>query len=145
MAEARDTAARFVEAFNAHDQSAIRALTGHNARLQGPGGVRLEGRDAVTGHAMAWINGFLDATMTIRNELVCDSWVVQEFTFEGTHSAPLAGPQGTIPATGRRVAGECVQIVRYEEGQAVDVRLYYDQVDLLTQLGLMPTPAAATV
>jgi predicted ester cyclase len=145
MAEARDTAARFVEAFNAHDESAIRALNAPNARLQAPGGVSLEGRDAATGHAMAWIKGFPDTTLTIRNELVCDAWVVQEFTFEGTHTAPLTGPQGTIQATGKRVAGEGVQIVRYEDGQAVDIRLYYDQVDLLTQLGLMPTRVETTV
>jgi predicted ester cyclase len=144
MAEARDTAARFVEAFNAHDQSAIRALNAANARLQAPGGVSLEGRDAVTGHAMAWIKGFPDATLTTRNELVCDAWVVQEFTFEGTHTAPFTGPRGTIQATGKRVAGEGVQIVRYEDGQAADIRLYYDQVDLLTQLGLMPTPVETT-
>ena len=144
MAEAKDIAARFIEAFNAHDESAIRALNAPNAKFQAPGGVSLEGREAVTGYAMAWLNGFPDAKMTVRNELTCGSWVVQEFTFEGTHTAPLDGPTGTIPATGKRVVAKGVQIVRYENGLAIDDRLYFDQVDVLTQLGLMPTPVAAT-
>lgn len=65
MAEARDTVTPFVEAFNAHDQSVLGALSTHNARLQASGSVGLEGRDAVTGHAMAWIKGFPDAEVTI--------------------------------------------------------------------------------
>jgi predicted ester cyclase len=144
MAEAKDIAARFIEAFNGHDESAIRALNAPNAKFQAPGGVSLEGREAVTGYAMAWLNGFPDAKMTVQNELTCGSWVVQEFTFEGTHTAPLNAPTGTIPATGKRVAAKGVQIVRYENGLAIDDRLYFDQVDVLTQLGLMPTPVAAT-
>jgi hypothetical protein len=42
------------------------------------------------------------------------------------------------------VVGRCVQIGRYENGVASDLRLYYDQVELLTQLGLMPETAAVT-
>ncbi len=144
MAEAKDTAARFIEAFNAHDESAIRTLNAPNIKFQAPGGVSLEGREPVTGYAMAWLNGFPDAKMTVRNEVTCGDWVVQEFTFEGTHTAPLNGPAGTIPATGKRVSAEGVQLVRYENGQAIDDRLYYDQVEVLTQLGQMPTPAATT-
>lgn len=145
MAEARDTAARFVKAFNAHDESAIRALNAPDTKFEAPGGVCLEGREAATGYAMAWLNGFPDAKMIVRNELVSGPWVIQEFTFEGTHTAPLNGPTGTIHATGKKLVGKGVQIGRYENGLALEVRLYYDQVEVLTQLGLMPTPAAAAI
>ena len=144
MAEARDTAVRFVEAFNSHDENAIRALNAANTKFEAPGDVQLEGREAATGYAMAWLNAFPDAKMTVRHELVSGPWVIQEFTFEGTHTAPLAGPAGTIPATGKKLVGKGVQIGRYEGGQAIEVGLYYDQVEVLTQLGLMPAPAAAT-
>jgi predicted ester cyclase len=143
MAEARDIAARWLQAFNAHDESAARALNASNIRFQAPGGVRLEGRDAVASYNEAWLNGFPDAWMTVENELVSGPWVVQECIFEGTHTGPFEGPAGAIPATGRKVAGKCVQIGRYENGLATDVRLYYDQMELITQLGLMPEPAAA--
>jgi predicted ester cyclase len=144
MPEARDTATRFVNAFNAHDESAIRSLNAPNTRFDAPGDVRLEGREAATGYAMAWLNAFPDARMIVLHEHASGPVVVQECRFEGTHTAPLVGAAGTIPATGNKVAARCVQIGRYENDQVTETRLYYDQVDLLTQLGVMPAPAVAT-
>jgi predicted ester cyclase len=144
MADSRDTAAQFVKAFNAHDQSAVGSINAPRIRFEAPGDVRLEGSDAATGYAVAWLNAFPDARMTIHQEHTCGPVVVQEFTFEGTHTAPLVSATSTIPATGKKVTGRCVQIGRYENGLATEMRLYYDQVELLTQLGLMPEPATAT-
>jgi hypothetical protein len=61
---------------------------------------------------------------------------MQECIFEGRHSGPLVGADGAIPATGKKVVVRGVLVGRYERGLATDVRLYYDQLDVLTQLGL---------
>ena len=143
MASAQHVAAQFVEAFNHHDENRIRELNADNAVLEAPGDTRLEGREAATAYATAWLNAFPDARVTIDNELEAGDWVVQEFTFEGTHEGTLSAPTGDIPATGRRLRGRGVQILRVEGGAVVDTRLYFDQVEVLTQLGLMPEPAAA--
>jgi SnoaL-like polyketide cyclase len=63
--------------------------------------------------------------------------------FSGTHTAPLQSPAGEVPATNRQLRGRGVQIFRVEGDAVADTRLYYDQVDVLTQLGLMPEPATA--
>jgi len=55
----------------------------------------------------------------------------------------LQTPTGEIPATNRQLRGRGVQILRIEGDAVVDTRLYFDQVQVLTQLGLMPEPAAA--
>ena len=34
---------------------------------------------------MAWVRAFPDARITVHNEIVRGEWVVQEFTFTGTH------------------------------------------------------------
>jgi predicted ester cyclase len=138
MADARDTAVRLLQAFNAHDEEVIRGLFAPNSRLEAPGEVRLQGRDALAGHAVVLFNGFPGARITAQNDLVGGPRVMQEFIFEGTHTGPLVGPGGTIPATGRRVVVRGVLVGRYERGLAIDVRLYYDQLDVLTQLGLTP-------
>jgi hypothetical protein len=39
--------------------------------------------------------------------------------------------------------GRGVQILRVEGGTVADTRLYFDQVQVLTQLGLMPEPSTA--
>ena len=142
MADAQAVSARFVEAFNAHDEARMRELSTDDAVMDAPGDVHLEGVDGTIGYAMAWLNAFPDARITVHHELVAGDWVVQEFTFEGTHTAPLHGPTGEIPATGRSLKGRAMEILRIEGDAVADTRLYFDQVEVLTQLGLMPEPAA---
>jgi predicted ester cyclase len=145
MADARQVGADFVAAFNDHDERRIRELNAENTVFEAPGDVRIEGREAATQYAMAWLNAFPDARLTVKNELVSGDWVAQEFTFEGTHEGTLSGPAGDIPATHRRLNGRGVQVFRVEGDAVVDTRLYFDQVQVMTQLGLMPEPAQAQV
>jgi predicted ester cyclase len=145
MAGPREIGARFVDAFNAHDESRMRELNGENAVIEAPGDVHVEGKDAVTEYAMAGLRAFPDARLTVKHELADGDWVVQEFTFEGTHGGPLSSPAGEIPATNRRLAGRAVQIFKVEGDVVTDTRLYFDQVQVMTQLGLMPEPAAAAM
>jgi steroid delta-isomerase-like uncharacterized protein len=144
MADAREVAREGTEAFNAHDEQRIRASYADNARFEGPGDIKLEGADAVAGYALGWLNAFPDARLDVHNELVCGDWVVQQFTFRGTHTETLAGPTGDVPATNRRLEGRGVQVIRVKNGKVAEEHLYYDQVDVLTQLGLMPAAAGAT-
>jgi len=141
MADARQVAARFVEAFNAHDEGRIRELNGEGAVFEAPGDVHIEGREPTTQYAMAWLRAFPDARLTIKNELVDGDWVTQEFTFEGMHEDTLSSPMGDIPATHRRLIGRGVQVFRVEGDTVADTHLYFDQVEVMTQLGLMPEPA----
>ena len=138
MTNVKDTAAKFVSAFNAHDKAALQAIHAENIKFEAPGGVRLEGKGAVTGYAMRWLNGFPDAKIIVGNQVECDSWLVQEFTLQGTQTAPLEGPAGMIPPAGKKVSSRAVSVGRYENGQIVEARLYFDQTELMTQLGLMP-------
>jgi steroid delta-isomerase-like uncharacterized protein len=144
MADARQVGQRFVEAFNAHDEAAMRELNAENVVFEGPGEVRVKGRDAATEYAMSWLRAFPDGRLVVHNEFADGDWVVQECTFEGTHEDTLSSPNGDIPATHKRLSGRCVQIFKVEGDAVVDTRLYFDQVQVMTQLGLMPEPAAAT-
>lgn len=144
MGEARRIADEFVEAFNAHDAARIRALEREDVTFEAPGDVKLSGADAMTEYAMSWLRAFPDARMTVHNSVVSEGWAVQEFTFEGTHEDTLAGPGGEIPASHRHLTGRGVQVLKVDEGKIADAHLYFDQVDVLTQLGVMPTAATAT-
>ena len=143
MEDARETGRRFIDAFNAHDEERIRQLNRENSVFEAPGDVRVEGRDAATEYAMAWLRAFPDARLEVRNELVAGEWVVQEFTFTGSHEGTLMSPAGAIPATHKTLNGRGVQIFRVEGETVAETRLYFDQVQVMTQLGLMPEPAVA--
>lgn len=144
MADAKEVAARWVEAFNAHDESGIRELEADRAVLEAPGEVHIEGGEATAQYAMAWLRAFPDSRLTVVNELVTGDWIAQEFTFEGTHEQTLSTPTGDIPATHKPFAGRGAQIMRVKGDAIVDTRLYFDQVQVMTQLGLMPEPVPTT-
>jgi hypothetical protein len=52
-----------------------------------------------------------------------------------------ASPQGDIPATNRRLKGRGCQCARVQGEKITAVDLYFDQVQVLTHLGLMPEAA----
>jgi predicted ester cyclase len=143
MADTKSVADGAVQTFNDHDEAGIRALYADGAVLEAPGGVHVEGADACTEYAMVWQRAFPDAKLTVHDEVVAGDTAVHEFTFDGTHSDTLSSPAGDIPATNRRVTGRGTEIIRVADGKIVSFHLYYDQVEVLTQLGLMPEPATA--
>lgn len=143
MAQATKVAAEALAAFNAHDEARMRALYSDDATLEAPGEVRIEGGDGAVGYAMAWLNAFPDARLEVHDEVAAGDWVVQRFTFSGTHDELLASPTGDIPATHRRIDGRGLQMLRISGGKIAEEHLYFDQVQVMTQLGLMPEMAAA--
>jgi steroid delta-isomerase-like uncharacterized protein len=143
MTDIKQLASRVTEAFNAHDEKAMLALDTSDSTLTAPGAAALRGSQASTGYAMAWLNAFPDARLVIRNEIITGDTIVQEFTFEGTHTATLHAPTGDVPATNKRLSGRGAQVLKVRDGLIADTQLYFDQVDVLTQLGLMPALAAA--
>lgn len=144
MHDAQRVASEARAAFNAHDEPRIRESYAEDVVFEAPGEVHLEGRDAAVEYAMSWLRAFPDGRITVNNEVVAGDWVVQEFTFSGTHDDTLVGAEGEIPATHRRLSGRGVEVIQVRDGKVVADRLYFDQVQVLTQLGLMPEPAQAT-
>ena len=143
MADPREIARQFVDAFNAHDEDRIGALSTEDGVIEAPGDVRLEGREATTAYAMNWLNAFPDSRTTVHTEVADGNWVAQRFTFEGTHDGPLDSPMGAIAPTNRRLTGRGMQLLRIERDAVAETQLYFDQVQLMSQLGLMPEPAQA--
>lgn len=141
MAEAKDTAARFVAAFNAHDEGALLSVHAATVKFEAPGGVHVNNTTDATAYALRWIKSFPNGKMTVRHEITSGPWVIQEVTMEGTHSGPLESPMGTVRATGKHFSGKCVQLLRIDHDQIVEARLYFDQVEMMSQLGILPTPA----
>ena len=64
--------------------------------------------------------------------------VVYVWNTKGTQTGPLALPTGVVPPTGKyaEVPGALVAILK--EGKIVREKTYWNQVELLAQLGLMP-------
>jgi len=141
MPDVKDTTTRFVDAFNAHDEKALQALHADDIKFNAPGGFKATNAKDATAYAMTWLKAFPDGKMKVRSEITSGPWVVQEIVMEGTHTAPLDSPTGAIPPTHKKVVGYGVQILRVEDGKIAEARIYFDQLDQLSQLGLLPMPA----
>jgi steroid delta-isomerase-like uncharacterized protein len=143
MADTKSVADTAIATFNDHDEAAIRALYADDAVFDAPGDVRNEGGDACAEYVLVWQRAFPDAQLVLHHETIAGDTAVHEFTFEGTHTGTLASPQGDIPATNRSLVGRGCEVIQVADGKIVSFRLYFDQVQIMSQLGLMPEPATA--
>ena len=141
MPEVKETTDRFVAAFNAHDEIALKALHADDIKFNAPGGFKATNANEATAYATTWLKAFPDGKMKVRTEITSGPWVVQEILMEGTHTAPLDSPTGPIAPTYKKVVGYGVQLLRVESGKIAEARIYFDQLDQMRQLGLIPTPA----
>ncbi len=143
MHNLKAVADRSLQAWRARDAEAYAGCYAEGATIAAPGGVELRGRDGAKQFLASWVDGVPDNEITITHEHVCGTSVVQEAVFSGTHTGGLMAPNGeVIPATGRSISAAYVDVFEVEGDRIASQRLYFDQVELLTQLGLMPDPAA---
>jgi len=141
MTEVKDTAAQFVAAFNAHDERALLALHAADIKFSAPGFKANNAADA-TEYAKRWLTGFPNGKMTVRNEVVSAPWVVQEIILEGLHTGPLEGPAGKVQPTNKKLVAHGIHVLKIEDGKIAEARVYFDMLDQMTQLGLIPAAAA---
>jgi steroid delta-isomerase-like uncharacterized protein len=82
-----------------------------------------------------WVDASSDIRITGPRYIEADQTVVCTFTATGTQDGPL----GPFPATGKQFALPLCEMWHFDpDGQVVGGDLYYDQLSLLSQLGLMP-------
>ena len=146
MADLKQIAQENINAFNTHDANAVAALDHPDvvSTVPGPTGrTELRGRDAAKEYNQSWFNAFPDARVRSTNDVISGDYIVQEGTFEGTNTGPWQSEAGDMPATGRTLKGQFCQVIRTKDGLIISSNLYFDQVQVLTQLGLMPAPAEA--
>ena len=64
---------------------------------------------------------------------------MEQARYTGTHTGTWRSPNGAeVPATGKMVDFPFVGVFRVKDGKISSIRIYYDQIEVFTQLGLMP-------
>ena len=143
MATIREITERGIAAFNQHDGATLESLCAPACVCTAPGDMTFSGPAQIRQFTESWFTAFPDCKSTATNVLYCgDDTSVEEGVFEGTHTGVFHTPMGDVPATNRKVRGQYVNIVSISGGQVVSQRLTFDRLQLLEQLGLVPTPAA---
>jgi ketosteroid isomerase-like protein len=137
MSSTRDIMDRMTAALIAQDLDALTSYYRPDAVLTAPEGT-FKGRDQIAEFFRTWIEPFSAPSVDVRNKAEWGHQAMDEWTFSCTNTGPLPMPTGTVPATNRRVAVRGADVCTIEDGAVVEHHLYYDQVELLGQLGLLP-------
>lgn len=139
----RDLLDLYVERYNAGDLDGVMDLYADDAVQQMPDG-RFEGKAAIRERLAQELSGFSDVKHTVRSFVEQDDAFCDEWTFAGTHTSPFPLPDGTeLPPTGKRVTIDGMELVLIDDGKVVLNTLYYDNLAVAVQLGIIPQPAEA--
>jgi steroid delta-isomerase-like uncharacterized protein len=135
---------RYVERYNDGDLEAVMDLYAEDAVQGMPDGV-FNGRSAIHERLARELEAIPDVTHTVVSFVEQGAAFADEWTFVGTHTDPFLLPNGTVLApTGRRVEVRGMEIVRVgPDGKIVVNNLYYDNLAVAVQLGILPEGVAA--
>ncbi len=138
--EANKALARdFTEFTNAADWDALAGIvaadfTRHSAATAGP---PVTSRDQFIELQKGFLESFPDQRVTLRQLVAEGDRVAVLATYAGTQTGPL----GDLPATGESVEAPFLAIFRIESGRIAELWVEWDNLAMLTQLGLFPPPA----
>jgi predicted ester cyclase len=143
MTSTKEAADRHVKAFNEKNLEEFVDNESPDIEFVIPGGITLRGRDQVREYMKLFWNAFPDIKVVATYQVIAADTVVTESTYSGTHTGTLRTPSGDLAPTGKRVQGRQVAVQRVKVGQVWSEHLYFDQMELLTALGLVPNPSHA--
>jgi predicted ester cyclase len=128
--------AECISRLNTHDLSLYAKIIHPDAEIIAAG-VPMD-RDAEVALEELYLLAFPDVyTDLVRSIDMGDGWVVNELVFTGTNDGPYLG----IPATGNSITLRGVALTRYDaDGLQTNLNLYFDNLTMMAQLGLVPPP-----
>jgi steroid delta-isomerase-like uncharacterized protein len=144
MESYRSLLERYVELYNAGDLDGVMDLYAEDSTQLMPDGT-FEGRSAIKDRLAKELASFSDIAHRYVSYVEQGDAFADEWVFVGTHTGPLVLPDGTeLPPTGKRVEVKGMELVRVRDGKIVADNLYYDNLAVAAQLGLLPQPATTS-
>jgi ketosteroid isomerase-like protein len=139
MGETREVLDRLTEAMFSGDLEAVRQGYAADAVAETPDAGTLNGPHAIAEWLGDFLRAFPDGAYEPAHTHEFGDTAVDEGYLVGTHTGPLVMADGqSVPATGRSVRLRSCDIATVRGGLIVSHRFYYDQAEMMAQLGLMP-------
>lgn len=135
-----EVALRHDEAYNAKDVEGRKQCYSADVILEMPGGMKLQGLEQVLQIESVFWAAIPDGRISRDTEFVAGDTVIAEGVMTGTQSGPFRMPQGEIPPSGNPINLRYASVKRVIDGKIVEEHLYFDQMELMTQIGAIPAP-----
>ena len=131
---------RLTEAITTADSAAIAEVYAEDAVAVTPDGGELHGRDDITAYWRQMSQAVPDGTYESVHAYEVGDTAIDEGVFHGHNTGPIQLATGeTLPATQKEIRIRGVDFAKVDdEGRIVDYRLYFDEMEFLGQLGLLP-------
>jgi steroid delta-isomerase-like uncharacterized protein len=135
---------RYVELYNEADLDGVMDLYADDAVQLMPDGT-FEGRTAIHDRLVKELAAFSDLAHRVVSYVEEGDAFADEWAFVGTHTGPLVLPDGTeLPPTGKRVEVKGMEFVGVRDGKIIVDFMYYDNMAVAAQLGLLPQAVSTT-
>jgi steroid delta-isomerase-like uncharacterized protein len=136
----KDLVNRFSAAINTADWDALDELLTEDFRRhsQATPDVQVNSREEFKQLQKSFLASIPDQKITGEMLIAEGDKVAAYATYSGTQT----GPMGEFPATGKSVESKFLCIFRIEEGRIAELWVEWDNLAMLSQLGLFPPPAA---
>lgn len=136
----REDAQAMIKAWNDHAVEGILALLSDDVLWTEPGLIEpARGKDAVGAHLRDTFKAFPNLHLPIEDVRIFSNEEEQTnvvtWTFTATMNAPL---EIGLPATGKSVRTTGATVSRFRDGKVSEYRTYFDSLDFLQQLSLLP-------
>jgi steroid delta-isomerase-like uncharacterized protein len=130
------------EAWNKHSTKVLDELFSNDAILHNPLDPTVpKGLQGVKTTLDTFLTAFPDVKITIEKEIADGEYVVQHLRAIGTNTGPFNG----MPATGKKANTVGAMTTKFDHsGKIVEVWSFFDNLGLMQQLGVVPTPEIAT-
>jgi steroid delta-isomerase-like uncharacterized protein len=125
-----------LDSLNAHDLSHWEALLADEYTGSYPGLRSGVDRQVAKAYNAVFLPAFPDLYFEVQRTIANGEMVVYQWLATGTHNGPLELPTGTVPATGKRGVVPGVLIATVKGDKIVREETYWNQVELLEQLGI---------
>jgi uncharacterized protein (TIGR02246 family) len=146
MSEAREIMDQMTAAMASKDLAALAACYAEDAVAVTPDQGELRGRDAIRSYMSQLTEAFPDAVYGSLERHEVGSVAIDEGYFIGTHTGPMHTPtREIVPPTGRQLRLRSCDVARAEDGLITSHHFYWDQLDFMMQLGLLPEPDPGTL
>lgn len=133
-------ARKLYDAFNQHDfERCLAQATEDIEVVLIPFGQTFQGHAGFREFMDSFKTAFPDLTVTVTNQVATEDQVVNECTWQGTHTGPLMSPAGEISPTGKTVTGaQFCEVWGLKGGKVASLHNYQDVSSWLRQPSLVP-------
>jgi ketosteroid isomerase-like protein len=133
----RELVHRFYREFDAGDMATATSDFSNDVEIADPGIGTVRGAGPFREYLESFKRALPDGRVIVDREFEAGDALIVEGRFVGTHTGSLTGPNGEVRPTGSSVNLRFANVWRIEGHRITSHHTYYDQLDLLTQLGLM--------